>query len=264
MSRAKFYYGISNAAWEYISVHLHDTSKSHPGHVTHAYCSEAMHLSALLIIQLLTPKHTRHRFSNSRVEEDDPLNLSLIINSSCLTIHAICSQQQALMITSPMLRINNRNLTGTNYQKRISTINIQPTWTHSYHLSISLTPTSSQNNRMLSTATQRLLPTSCKVQPLQTFLPKPSTCKHLKPGWTPELSAAHNKSKRAYRTWIRAGRFFFGPEKQIYMPEYGLTLTIIMYMQGANCIATSNLHQCKLLRPLAVSCTVSLNATMQY
>lgn len=29
---------------------------------------------------------------------------------------------------------------------------------------------------------------------------------HLKPGWTPELSTAHNRSKRAYKIWIAAGR----------------------------------------------------------
>ena len=72
--------------WDYISVHLYDASVSSPKLVTHTYCSDA-HTSLSTIDHILTPKHLPSHFSNSRVEEEDPLNLSdhqpLLSNFKC-------------------------------------------------------------------------------------------------------------------------------------------------------------------------------------
>ena len=186
--------------WEYASVHLHDTSNFHPGHVTHTYCSEA-HASLSTIDHILTPQHILHCFSNSRVEEDDPLNLSdhqfLLSDYSC-HLQSVAGPDDHTTNKQP--RPNWSKLTKDDiFDKYTTQVNTQLA---SLHLpnpdEFAIQP--DLINTHLDAIADILHSTALANIPVKSFR------KHLKPGWTPELSAAHNKSKRAYKAWIRAGR----------------------------------------------------------
>ena len=169
-SRGKF----SLKCWEYAyaSVHLHVTSKSHPGHVTHTYCSEVHASLSTIDHNILTPNqwHILHHFCTSRFEEGEPLNLSdrqLLLSDYSHHLQLVSGPDDHVSNTKDKQPTPNWNKLS---KEDILTINIRPTWTHIYHLSISQIQTSFQNNLILSTDTYyRPLPTSCSLQPLRTF-----------------------------------------------------------------------------------------------
>lgn len=183
--------------WEYVSVHLHDASVSSSGQTSHTYCSEA-HSSLSTIDHILAPKHLLSRFFSSRVEEDDPLNLSdhqpLFSNFRCNVKQLDTAANHGFDDDSrhPITKDEIRDKYTMHVEAQLSSVSVPDLKELVCHPELI--------NKHLELIARILQSSATANIPIKKFH------KHLKPGWTHDLSSAHNKSKKAYRNWIRTGR----------------------------------------------------------
>ena len=182
--------------WGYLSAHLWT---AHAGLATHTYVSEA-HSSCSTIDHILLPGHMVGSIGYAGVLDEQPLNLSdhlpVLATLSCSVPVAVgtssCRKRSSLRrcrwnkmsvgeIADVYTTVVERRL-GEMAVTNLPSV-VEPVWIE----------------ELLSRIVSVLVDAGKAIQ-------SDGFRKHLKPRWSKELSAAHNSSKIAYRTWVRAGR----------------------------------------------------------